>query len=223
VWYPRGDEKLQGAASDYPDAQWCADGTRALVEIGPDAEATALETTEYFAPVLGIVALPGNGQEFLDAAVAHANDRLVGTLGANVLIDPDTEAALGAGFERAIADLRYGSIAINTWTAFVFLTPTLAWGGFPGATAQNVESGIGIVHNALLLDHVERSIARGPFRPLPRSLSALTGKGRMSVLPKPPWFVSSRTGAAVSEGFTRFRMDGNGVRLLGTLVQAFRA
>ncbi|GAA1919696.1 aldehyde dehydrogenase family protein [Microbacterium aoyamense] len=223
VWYPRSDEKLAAAASGYPSADWCGDGTRALIEIEPGEDPAALETTEYFAPVLGVVSLPGNGQEFLDNAVAHANDHLVGTLGANVLIDPVTETALGAGFERAIAELRYGSIAINTWTAFVFLTPTLAWGGFPGATLQHVESGIGIVHNALLLDHVERSIARGPFRPLPRSLSALTGKGRMSVLPKPPWFVTSRTGASVSEGFTRFRMDGDWARLVGTLVQAFRA
>ncbi|MET0303596.1 MAG: aldehyde dehydrogenase family protein [Microbacteriaceae bacterium] len=223
VWYPRSDEKLAAAAEDYPGAQWCADGSRALVEISPDDDATAIETTEFFAPVLGVVSLPGNGQEFLDAAVAHANESLVGTLGANVLIDPVTEAALGGGFERAIAELRYGSIAINAWTAFVFLTPTLTWGGFPGATLQNVESGIGVVHNALLLDHVERSIARGPFRPFPRSVSALTGKGRASVLPKPPWFVTSRTGAAVSEGFTRFRIDGDYAKLAVTLVRAFRA
>ncbi len=174
---------------------------------------------EYFAPVLGVVDLPGNGQEFLDAAVAHANDALVGTLGANVLIDPATQSALGDGFERAIAELRYGAIAINSWTAFGFLTPTLTWGGFPGATLQDVQSGIGVVHNALLLDGVERSITRGPFRPFPRSLRG----SRFSVLPKPPWFVDARTGAAVSEGFTRYRMDGNLARLAGTLVQAFRA
>ncbi|MDN3496862.1 aldehyde dehydrogenase family protein [Planococcus sp. APC 4015] len=223
VWYPRSDEKLADAASDFPDATWSAAGTRALVVVEPGDDATAIETTEFFAPVLGVVSLPGNGQEFLDAAVAYANDHLVGTLGANVLIDPDTEAALGGGFERAIADLRYGSLAVNAWTAFVFLTPTLTWGGHPGATPRNVESGIGVVHNALLLDHVERSIARGPFRPFPRSATALFGAGRRSVLPKPPWFVSSRTGGVVSEGFTRFRMDGDLGRLAVTLVQAFRA
>lgn len=223
VWYPRSDEKLKAAASDYPDASWCADGSRALIEIGPGDDATALEETEYFAPVLGVVSLPGNGQEFLDAAVAHANDKLTGTLGANLLIDPVTEAALGSGFERAVADLRYGAIAINSWTAFGFLIPTLTWGAFPGGTLQNVVSGVGVVHNALLLDGVERSLTRGPFRPLPRSVSALAGKGRFSVLPKPPWFVTSRTGAVVSEGFTRFRMDGNWARLVGTLAQAFRA
>ncbi len=223
AWYPRSDEKLAAAASDYPDAEWGAGGTRAIVEIPSGGDATALETTEYFSPVLGIVSLPGNGQEFLDAAVSHANGRLTGTLGANVLIDPVTEAALGDGFERAIAELRYGSIAINAWTAFGYLQPTLTWGGFPGATLDDVASGIGIVHNALLLDRVERSVARGPFRPFPRSASSAFGPGRFSVLPKPPWFVSSRTGATVSEGFTRFQMRHDWVKLLGTLTQAFRA
>ncbi|MFE7845390.1 aldehyde dehydrogenase family protein [Microbacterium sp. NPDC057407] len=227
VWYPRSDEKLAAAASDYPDAVWSGDGTRAIVETSPGDGASAVQTTEYFAPVLGVVSLPGNGQEFLDRAVAHANDELTGTLGANVLIDPVTQAALGDGFERAIADLRYGTVSINSWTAFGFLTPTLPWGGFPGATPVDVQSGIGIVHNALLLDRIERAVTRGPFRPFPRSaaprsLGASNGRA-FSVLPKPPWFVSSRTGARVSEGFTRFRMDGNLVKLAATLVQAFRA
>lgn len=226
VWYPRSDEKLAAAASDYPGAERCADGTRLLVETGPDG-AQAIESTEYFAPVLGVVSLPGNGQEFLDRAVEHANDALVGTLGANVLIDPETQGALGDAFERAIERLRYGTISINSWTAFGFLTPTLAWGGFPGATTQDVQSGIGIVHNALLLDHVERSVTRGPFRPFPRSLApralGASGGRAFSVLPKPPWFVTSRTGTEVSAGFTRFRIDGDYAAFAPVLLKAFRA
>ncbi|MGZ0712038.1 aldehyde dehydrogenase family protein (plasmid) [Coraliomargarita sp. W4R53] len=222
-WYPRSGEKLESAASAYPNANWCAGGTRALIEIGADEDASTLETTEYFAPVLGVVTLPGNGQEFLDAAVSHANEKLVGTLGANVIIDPVTLAALGDNFENSMADLRYGTVAINAWTALGFLTSTLSWGGFPGATLDNVESGIGIVHNALLLDRVERSVVRGPFRPFPRSVAALVKLGTFSVLPKPPWFVTSRTGAAVSEGLTRFRIDGNWFGLTKTLLRAFGA
>ena len=223
VWYPGSEQKLDAAASSYPAAERHGDGSRLLVEIAPGADASDLETTEYFAPVLGVVSLAGTGQEFLDAAVRHANEKLVGTLGANVLIDPDTQTALGDRFDDAIAALRYGAIAVNSWTAFVFLTPTLPWGGYPGASLQAVGSGIGVVHNALLLDRVERSVARGPFRPFPRSAGAALGRGRFSVLPKPPWFLSSRTGATVSEGLTRYRMDGNLARLAGTLVQAYRA
>lgn len=206
VWYPRADEKLRAAASDYPAARWIADGTRALIELEPDADATALENTEYFAPVLGAVALPGTGQAFLDAAVEHANDALTGTLGANILVDPETERDLGLGLERAIAQLRYGTIAVNAWTGIGFASPTLPWGAFPGADLREVHSGLGVVHNGYLLDDIERAVVRGPFRPLPRSLGALVGPGRFSILPRPPWFVTSRTGADVSRLLTQFRI-----------------
>ena len=221
IWYPGSPVRMQQASDDYPDALVLAD--RLLVEIGDGQDATALENTEYFAPVLGVVELPGTGQRFLDAAVEHANEKLQGTLGGNLIIDPATEKALGTGFERAIAELRYGSIAINGWTAFGFITPTLTWGAYPGNTLDDVGSGIGVVHNALLLDGVERSIVRGPFRPFPRSLPVLNGGGRFTILPTPPWFVSARTAAQVSEGLTRFRARGGVLGLVKTLLQALRA
>ncbi|KAA9130352.1 aldehyde dehydrogenase family protein [Microbacterium caowuchunii] len=219
VWYPHATERMAAAAAAHPTAQHLADGTRLLVQVADPDDAHDLETTEYFAPVLGVIALPGTGQEFLDAAVAHANDRLVGTLGANVLIDPDTEAELGAGFERAIADLRYGGIAINAWTGVVFATTVLSWGAFPGGTREDVGSGIGVVHNTLLLDGIERSVLRGPFRPFPRSLTG----GGFSILPTPPWFVSSRTAAAVSEGLTRYQIGKSPAVLAATLIKALGA
>ncbi|WP_286299796.1 aldehyde dehydrogenase family protein [Microbacterium suwonense] len=129
IWYPGSPQRMAQAGEDYPDALVLAD--RLLVELDAGQDATAIESTEYFAPVLGVVQLPGTGQAFLDAAVAHANDELQGTLGANLLIDPVTERSLGTGFERAIAELRYGSIAINAWTAFGFIIPTLTWGRSP--------------------------------------------------------------------------------------------
>ncbi|KJL29514.1 aldehyde dehydrogenase family protein [Microbacterium oxydans] len=221
TWYPGAPARVHGATDDYPDALVLGD--RVLVELDSDDDATALQNTEYFAPVLGVVTVAGTGQVFLDAAVAYANDRLQGTLGANLLIHPATERSLGAGFDRAIAALRYGSIAINGWTAFGFITPTLTWGAFPGSTIEDVGSGIGVVHNALLLDDVERSVIRGPFRPLPRSLPILNGGGRFTILPKPPWFVSARTGAVVSEGLTRFRATGGVLGLIRTLTRALRA
>ncbi|MGO2684308.1 MAG: aldehyde dehydrogenase family protein [Microbacterium sp.] len=220
-WYPHSEERMQQANDDYPDALVLGD--RLLIELDADDDATALQNTEYFAPVLGVVTLPGTGQGFLDAAVSHANDELQGTLGANLLIDPATQKSLGTGFERAITQLRYGSIAINAWTAVGFITPTLTWGAFPGNTLDDVGSGIGVVHNALLLDRVERSVLRGPFRPFPRSLPVINGGGRFAILPKPPWFVTARTGAVVSEGLTRFRANGGMLGLVKTLLQALRA
>jgi acyl-CoA reductase-like NAD-dependent aldehyde dehydrogenase len=219
VWYPRSDEKLDRADADYPAAARCGDGSRRLIELAGGEDAGALETTEYFTPVLGVVELPGLGQEFLDAAVDHANERLTGTLGANILIDPEAEAALGDGLERAVARLRYGGIAINAWTGVIFATPVLSWGGFPGSTLADVGSGIGVVHNTSLLADVERSVLRGPFRPFPR---AVTG-GRFTVLAKPPWFVTSRTAKAVGTGLTRYLIDRNPLGLVATLTKAMGA
>lgn len=219
VWYPRADEKLATVAADYPAAEWLAGGTRAIIELDSADDATALQTTEYFCPALGIVDVPGLGQEFLDAAVAHANEELAGTLGANIVIDPATQQALGGGFERAIADLRYGAISVNAWTGFTFLAPTLTWGAYPGNRPDAIGSGSGIVHNGLLIAGAERSVTRAPFRPFPRSVA---GRER-TVLPKPPWFVSARTGARVCEDFTRFRADGNWARVPAMFAAALRA
>lgn len=226
VWYPHADDRLQAAQAAYPDASWVADRTRALVEVGDRDDPTAIETTEFFAPVLGVVTLSGTGQEFLDAAVEHANDKLAGTLGANVLIDPATEALLGSGFERAIAALRYGGIAINTWTGVLFATPILSWGAFPGATLDDVQSGIGVVHNTLLLDRVERSVMRGPFRPFPRGLAGFfrsRGAAKGTILPKPPWFVDSRTNTDVAAGLTRWHIGHSVPGLLATLTRAMKS
>lgn len=224
TWYPHAPERVTEVAASSPVAEsYDGGGERVLMVLDEDQDASALETTEYFAPVLGVIDLPGTGRRFLDAAVDYANDRLTGTLGANVLIDPETRHPLGRTFDDAIADLRYGAIAINAWTGFNFLLANGTWGAFPGGTPDDVGSGIGIVHNALLLDGVERTVVQGPFRPFPRSLGTIGDPAERTVLPKPPWFVTARTGAEVSEGFTRFQMTGNVAGLARTLALAMRA
>jgi aldehyde dehydrogenase (NAD(P)+) len=224
TWYPHAPERVAEVAASTPVAEtYDGGGERVLMVLDTDQDASELETTEYFAPILGVIDLPGTGQQFLDAAVAYANDRLTGTLGANLLIDPATRGSLGAGFDRAIAELRYGAIAINAWTGFNFLLANGTWGAFPGGTLEDVGSGIGIVHNALLLEGVERTVVHGPFRPFPRSLGDVRDPAERTVLPKPPWFVTARTGAEVSEGFTRYQMTHNAARLARTLALALRA
>lgn len=224
TWYPHAPERVAEVAASTPVAEtYDGGGERVLMVLDADQDASELETTEYFAPILGVIDLPGTGQQFLDAAVAYANDRLTGTLGANLLIDPATRGSLGAGFDRAIAELRYGAIAINAWTGFNFLLANGTWGAFPGGTLEDVGSGIGIVHNALLLEGVERTVVHGPFRPFPRSLGDVRDPAERTVLPKPPWFVTARTGAEVSEGFTRYQMTHNAAGLARTLALALRA
>ncbi len=215
AYYPGSDTRVEGALTSYPDAGR-ANG-RVLVENLP-MTGTPLLRTEYFSPVLGVVELPGTGAEFLDKAVDFANDELMGTLGANLLAHPATISELGDAFDTAVANLRYGTVAINSWTGLAFLTPRASWGAFPGHTIDDIQSGIGVVHNAFLLDDVERTVVRGPFRPAPRSLFA----GEFATTPKPPWFVANKTAAATGRKLTGFYGDGKLRRLPGIFVTALR-
>ena len=219
AWYPGSDSRVSDAAACYPNAQKLADGTRLLVDIHADDDASYLEKTETFSPVLGVIEVAGTGQTFLDAAVTTVNADFVGTLGANLLIDPAERKRLGAGFDTAIAALRYGSIAINSWTGLGFLSAGASWGAFPGHTLDKVQSGIGVVHNALLLDHTERTVVTGPFRPFPRSAA----HGEFALFPKPPWFVTARSAATTGRLLTRFAQKPSWLKMPGIFLSAFRA
>ncbi|TFB75912.1 aldehyde dehydrogenase family protein [Cryobacterium glaciale] len=224
AWYPGSDDRMRAARAAYPAARSLAGGR--VVVAAADAAVSAASAspedmliTEYFAPVLGVLELPGTGQAFLDTAVETVNRDFLGTLGANILGRPGTIRQLGPGFELAVARLRYGTIAINAWTGVGFLSAAAPWGAFPGHTLANVGSGIGVVHNALLLDEVERTVVRGPFRPFPRSIL----HGDWALLPKPPWFVSARSGARTARLLTEFAAHPSARKLPRILAAAFRA
>jgi len=202
AYYPGSDDRVTRACEAYPGAEPIA-GRVLIADAGRGDDAL---TTEYFAPVLGVLELPGSPREFLDAAVAAANDRFAGTLGVNLVAHPRTISALGPGLDEAIAALRYGTVAVNAWTAVGFLTATATWGAYPGHTLAEVGSGIGIVHNALLLDQTERTVVRGPFRPLPR----------------PPWFVTNKTAATTGRLLTGFAARPRWSALPGIFASAVR-
>jgi acyl-CoA reductase-like NAD-dependent aldehyde dehydrogenase len=198
AYYPGSDDRVAGAQQSYPDAERLGqNGARALV-VDPE-DRTALLRTEYFGPVLGVIELDvandPDGARFLQEAARVANDEFVGTLGVNVLAHPDTIKALGSHFDTLVEDLRYGTVAINAWTGVGYLTPSATWGAFPGHVLNDIQSGIGVVHNGFLVEKPERTVVRGPFRPFPRSFA----HGEWALSPKPPWFVSNATAAGTGE------------------------
>ncbi|MFF7249411.1 aldehyde dehydrogenase family protein [Embleya sp. NPDC008237] len=192
AYYPGAAERRARAAAGHPGAELLDDAEvprTLLTAIASDTDADAFRT-EFFAPVLAVTTLPGRTpQEFLCHAVEFCNSALAGTLGANLVAHPRTLRDLGPRLEEAIAELRYGTVGVNCWTALGYVLPYAVWGAHPGHTPTAVGSGIGSVHNALLLPHAERTVITGPFRPFPRSV--LTGQWSLS--PVPPWFVHNRT------------------------------
>jgi hypothetical protein len=218
AWYPGSDGRVEEAVTAYPAAERLGGG-RVLVRVAEGEDPEAILSTETFAPVLGVIELPGIGTAFLDAAVETVNRDFLGTLGANIIADPRTLRALGAGFRTALARLRYGTIAVNTWTGLGFLTAAAPWGAYPGHGLHDVQSGIGVVHNALLIDSPERTVVSGPFRPFPRSVL----HGEFALFPKPPWFVTARSAARTGRLLTEFVARPSWLRMPRVFASAFRA
>ena len=159
--------------------------------------------TEVFGPAMSTHEMDApDAQTYLRSAVEYANDQLHGTLGANILIHPKTIKEIGkTQFENIIADLHYGTIAINAWTGLAFLVATCPWGAFPGHTPQEVQSGIGKVHNSFMLKDTERVVIQAPWAPFPRGLLS----GQLTLLPRPPWFITNKRQDKMGRLLTQFQ------------------
>ena len=159
--------------------------------------------TEVFGPAMSTHEMDApDAQTYLRSAVEYANDQLHGTLGANILIHPKTIKEIGkTQFENIIADLHYGTIAINAWTGLAFLVATCPWGAFPGHTPQDVQSGIGKVHNSFMLKDTERVVIQAPWAPFPRGLLS----GQLTLLPRPPWFITNKRQDKMGRLLTQFQ------------------
>lgn len=216
AYYPRSAERRANALRQYPDA---VETPSCLLVTGvdpADTQAFAFRE-EFFGPVWAVTELPApDPATFLRNAVRFANDTLDGTLGANLVIDPRTERKIAPQLDEAIATLRYGTVAVNGWTAVGYLLGRATWGAFPGHTYGDVQSGIGVVHNALLLDGVQKTVVRAPFRNFPRSLRHAS----LGLAPRPPWFVTNTTAARTARRLAFYAGDGKLRRLPGIFASA---
>jgi hypothetical protein len=130
---------------------------------------------------------------FLGEVTGFCNDRVWGTLNAMLVIDPRTERdpAVAAALDRAVLDLRYGTVAINLWPAVCYGSISPPWGGHPSGTLEDIQSGVGWVHNSFMLEGIEKSVLRGAI----------------TLSPKPIWYQDNRLTHLIGERLTRFELD----------------
>jgi aldehyde dehydrogenase (NAD(P)+) len=166
-------------------------------------------TNETFCPALAETEVGSDDPlEFLERAVEFANNRLWGTLTADLVIHPSSmkDPRIAEAVERAIARLRYGVVSVNSWNghAFVFCTPP--WGAFPGSTPADIQSGTGWVHNTPMLEGIEKAVLRHPI----------------TAVPKPTTFPSHRTAHVVLRRLTRLEERASWARVPGVVAAAMR-
>ncbi|TKD06459.1 aldehyde dehydrogenase family protein [Polyangium fumosum] len=150
-----------------------------------------LFSTEPFCGIVSEVSVGSQDPaEFLAAATRFCNDTLWGTLSASIVCPSilEEDPVVGAALERAIDELRYGAVAVNHWPGLVYGTVTAPWGGHPSVTLADVKSGIGFVHNTVMLGRIEKAVLRGPLKTFPR----------------PPFFYDHRNMAVTAERLLRY-------------------
>jgi hypothetical protein len=75
-------------------------------------------------------------------------------------------------------------VAVNNWSALAYALGNVPWGGCPGGTLASPKSGLGFVHDPLLLPLVHNAVIRAP----------------LSAAIRPPWFPWHRSGARLARG-----------------------
>jgi len=164
-------------------------------------------SNEPWCGIFSIVELEADtAAEYLAKAIPFANDRCWGTLAANVIVDPKTEKALGSAFDQAIADMRFGAIGINCWSGINYGLVNATWGAFPGHPLDDIQSGQGVVHNGLLLDHPQKSVVRTPF----------IGN------PKPAYFTDHKNNLALGQLVTAMEAKPSLLKVPGIAINAIK-
>ena len=220
AYYPGAADRHAAFLESHPDAETfgVAGGGAAgdgelpwtlVPDLAPDAEDEICFHTEAFCGLTSETALAAESPAaFVARAVNFANDDLWGTLNVTLLVHPRSmkDRRVAVAVERAIADLRYGTVAINCWAAVGYGLVITPWGAFPGHDVYDVQSGTGVVHNTLMFDRVEKAVVRAPFR----------------VSPKPAWFPSHKTAHELARKLTAFEADPSPLKLPGIFFEALR-
>ncbi len=212
AYYPGAADRHARFVEAHPNAELIGsnrDGTLAPVLIpalDPDSEALAFREESFCAVTCETSIAGESAAEFVGNAVHFVNERLYGTLNAGLIVDPRARRKLRGEIARAVADLRYGAVGINQWPAMAYAFGSTPWGAFPGHTLDDIQSGIGAVHNTFLFNRPEKSVVEGPFR----------------VFPKPAWFVTHENAHAVGRRLVELEADPSPARLPGVVLAAMR-
>lgn len=204
AWREGHDADLIGQPREEGALPWAL-----IRDIDPKAKGDKCLSQEAFCGIIAETSLPANDAvSFIEQMIPFANDVVWGTLNCCILVDPRTEkkSDVAAALDVAREKLRFGAVVINHWPAVAYGFVTTPWGGHAGATLQDVQSGIGWVHNSFMLDRPQKTIIRGP----------------LVVKPKPPWFRTHRNCNGVARALVDFEHSGSWFALPGVVLNALK-
>ncbi len=215
AYYPGAQARWDSFVAAHPDAHQIGDASgenlpwTLVRDVDASDTAHMCLNVEAFCSLTSETALAADSPaQFVERAVDFCNEVVWGTLSMTILADPRTmkDPVTGPAIERAVADLRYGSIGVNLWHAMSFAFSTTTWGAYPGHDITDIQSGTGFVGNAYLFARPQKSVVRGPF----------------VSRPAPPWFATNAHGGTVMRKLLAFEARPSWSRLPGLLAAAMR-
>jgi len=200
----RQTRKLLGTAD--PDSlPWTI-----LPDLDPTDRNEPAFNTEPFCSIISETQVASDDPvEFLEEAVNFANDRLWGTLSAGMVVHPKLmkDPRVAQAVEQAIVRLRYGVVAVNAWSGYVFAYAAPPWGAHPSSSRDNIQSGCDWVHNTPMIEGIEKAVLRHP----------------VTMTPKPSYFHTHRTADTLMRRMTGLEEQASWGRVPGVLAAAMRA
>lgn len=201
AYYPGAEARYQAFVSHHPEARHFGQASPGCLpwtivrDVDPAQTGEPIFRSESFCSILGETALPATSVvDFIHRAVEFANQVLWGTLTATILVHPSSlqDPAVATALERALADLRYGTITVNAYPALAYVLMLMPWGAYPGHTPFDIQSGVGKVNNFYHLRQPQKAIFRAPFDGLRAGgltsrHSALFGRELAAALAQPSW------------------------------------
>ena len=216
AYYPGARDRRDAFVAAHPDAEEYGSGPDdtlpwTFIRGVPPGQTgdICFNVESFFGQVAETALTSPSAAAFVDAAVAFCNDVVWGTLGATIIVSPSSlkEEQVAESVDRAVADLRYGSIGVNLWHALSFAMGSTTWGAYPGHARTDIQSGTGVVGNAAMFDRPQKSVVRGPFR----------------ARPKPPWFATAADSYDVMSRFVAFEAEPSAAKIPGLLLAAMRS
>ena len=141
-----------------------------------------------------------SNENFCSNSIEYVNNELWGNLGVTVLIKNHKKKTNQSILNDYVENLKYGTVAINEWSALGFVIPTLPWGGYPGNKDNDIQSGQGYVHNSLLFESPQKGVVYSRFR--------------LSPIIDPPWFVTNKKAHRIFKNLTYYQATKSKINLV---------
>lgn len=193
AYYPGAHEIHDSFLAAHPEAEQFGDRDEKklpwtlIAGVDPSNEDDVCFHKEAFCSLYAETGLAADDvPQYIDKAVDFVNEKVWGTLTATLLVHPQSlkDPAIAEAVERAVANLRYGTVGVNAWGLLNYSTLAGSWGAYPGHPPTDIQSGHGTVHNLLMIPRPQKTVLRAPFRQSPKPICFPSHKTALTVARK---------------------------------------